>query len=489
MNIYNLKEHIEHLNSISKDEYYIYHKFSNNSFPLIFEFKGTDKSPYEGGVFILEMDKGKINFVTKICSIFINENTGEFVDNNLIDNFFEKKTSLKDIINFIKDSILVSPNDTKLIEDEIDKWPGKEVYYKYLQKIKSYTQKYANIDGKKIKMDFNLLSNQDFSEYKNNASICNKQSQSFKRTKREINNEIENISLAKSFFDIKFDNIYFCPYNNFKDIYFEFLGESGTPYEGGVFKFLYEIPQDYPFRPGKCIFRTKIFHNKFKENASDICEYEIGTNYNPGWTLYHLCLYYYVMMNKYDYICTCNKRAKILMLTNFKEYLKQVKDYVKNYSNNEGIKLYPNLKLIESPADILNIETPIEKDFMPEIGLKEPDKNIKEEEINIIAKSIFINDIMLKVLNTEFIVDICVKLRNYIIENKDIYKKDSIYQKLEDYKNLIPKLLVPKNKISNAKYMEYHKQIGFYDIKNDDKIKFSFSFPTCSYDFNKNKNQ
>jgi ubiquitin-protein ligase len=102
MNIYNLKEHIEHLNSISKDEYYIYHKFSNNSFPLIFEFKGTDKSPYEGGVFILEMDKGKVNFVTKICSIFINENTGEFVDNNLIENFFENKTSLKDIINFIK---------------------------------------------------------------------------------------------------------------------------------------------------------------------------------------------------------------------------------------------------------------------------------------------------------------------------------------------------------------------------------------------------
>ena len=135
------------------------------------------------------------------------------------------------------------------------------------------------------------------------------------------------------------------------------------------------------------------------------------------------------------------------MLTNFKDYLKQVKDYVKNYSNNEGIKLCPNLKLIESPIDILSIESPIEKDFMPEIGLKEPDKNIKEEEINIIAKNIFTNDIKLKVLNTEFVVDICKKIRNYIIENKDLYKKDSIYQKLEDYKNLIPKILVPKNKI------------------------------------------
>ena len=170
MNICNLKEDIDHLNSISKDEYYIYHKISNKTFTLIFEFKGTDKSPYEGGVFMVEMNDRKVNFITKICSIFINENTGEFVDNNLIENYFENKASLKEIINFIKEQILISPNDTKLIEDEIGKWPGKEIYYKYLQKIKSYTQKYANIDGTKIKVDFNLLSNQDFSEYKNNSS-------------------------------------------------------------------------------------------------------------------------------------------------------------------------------------------------------------------------------------------------------------------------------------------------------------------------------
>ena len=265
MNIFNLKEDIDHLNSISKDEYYIYHKISNKTFPLIFEFKGTDKSPYEGGVFMVEMNDRKVNFVTKICSIFINENTGEFVDNNLIENYFENKASLKEIINFIKEQILISPNDTKLIEDEIGKWPGKEIYYKYLQKIKSYTQKYANIDGTKIKVDYNSLSNQDFSKYKNNASSCNIQSQSFKRTKREINNETENISLAKSFLDIKMDNIYFCPYNNFKDIYFEFLGEPGTPYEGGVFQFLYEIPQDNPLDQENAFLEQRYFITNLKK--------------------------------------------------------------------------------------------------------------------------------------------------------------------------------------------------------------------------------
>ena len=60
MNFFNLKEDIDHLNSISKDEYYIYHKISNKTFPLIFEFKGTDKSPYEGGVFMVEMNDRKV---------------------------------------------------------------------------------------------------------------------------------------------------------------------------------------------------------------------------------------------------------------------------------------------------------------------------------------------------------------------------------------------------------------------------------------------
>jgi len=266
MNILKLKEDIEQLNFNSKDEYYIYQKLSDKFFPLIFEFKGTDKSPYEGGVFFLEMNEGKVNFATKICSIFINENTGEFVDKSLIEEFFENKKSLKDIINFIKEQILVSPNDTKLIEDEIVNWPGKEAYYNYLKKIKSYTQNYANIDGKKMRVDCNLLSNQNFSEYKNNANICNKESQSFfKRTKREINNETENISLAKSFLDIKLDNIYFCPFNNFKDLYFEFLGGPGTPYEGASFNFYMKYQRITPLDQENAFLGQRYFITNLKE--------------------------------------------------------------------------------------------------------------------------------------------------------------------------------------------------------------------------------
>ena len=481
----NLKEYIEKLNSISKDEYYIYQKSENESFPLILEIKGNIKSPYEGGVFVIEINFQNVKFITKVCSIFININTGEFIDKNYKNNFSNDKKNLENFINFIKDEILITPNDTKLIESYLDKWTGKEIYYKYLSKIKSYTQKYANKDGLKIKVDNNLLSNQDFSEYVNKKA----KAEAFNRIKSEINNEIENISNGKSFFDIILENVYFCPFNNLNQIYFEFLGEPDTPYEGGVFQFLYEIPKDYPFRPGNCIFRTKIFHNKFYEDSSKICDYEIFTNGNPGLTLYHICLYYYKMINKYDYICHTNERAKKLMNTNFKEYLIEVKNYVKKFAILDGIKLSPDLKLIEKSPDKLNIDPPIEEDFMPPIGTKELDKNIKEEEINIIAKNIWIkNDIMLKIKNTEFVVDICIKLRNYIIENKDIIKTaNKLINSLDKYNNLLPYILLTNQKNSKVKYMEYNKQIGSYDIKNNDKIRYNINFPTCSYNFNQRK--
>ena len=476
--IKNIKEEIEKLNSLSNDEYYIYPKLPNESCPLILEIKGNVNSPYEGGVFFIEINNNEIKFITKICSIFINIYTGEFLDKQLIKN----KNSLISLINFIKEEILVSPNDTKLIEKEIEKWPGRETYFKYLEKIKSCTQQYANKDGKKIKVDSNLLSNLNFSEYENRKKVEYKNEKQINpRIKREINDEIENISFAKKFFDIKIENIYFCPFNNFKNMYFEFLGEPGTPYEGGVFQFLYEIPEDYPFRPGKCVFRTKIFHNKFAENSSNICEYEMGTNFSPSWSIYLLCLYYYKMVNKYDYICCNNKKARNLMFTNFKEYLKEVKIYVKKYANLEGIKLIPDLNLIESSSDKLIIEPPIEPDFMPVIASKDFDKNIEEEEINIIAKSFYTSDIMLKILNTEFVIDICMKIRNYFINNKKIKKGPLFRDSIGDYKNLLPKILNPKQK----GYMEFNKQIGSYGIKNNDKIRFSFQIPTCSFDIKK----
>lgn len=59
------------------------------------------------------------------------------------------------------------------------------------------------------------------------------------------------------------------------------MGPTGTPYENGVFRVEINFPTDYPFKPPKVRFLTKIYHPNINTNGS-ICLDILKDQWSPA---------------------------------------------------------------------------------------------------------------------------------------------------------------------------------------------------------------
>ena len=62
------------------------------------------------------------------------------------------------------------------------------------------------------------------------------------------------------------------------------FGPSESPYAGGVFKVTIQFPLDYPFKPPRIIFTTKIYHPNIN-TAGFICLDILKQNWSPALTI------------------------------------------------------------------------------------------------------------------------------------------------------------------------------------------------------------
>lgn len=66
-------------------------------------------------------------------------------------------------------------------------------------------------------------------------------------------------------------------------------GPAGTPYEGGQFNVIIEFPTEYPFKPPKLKFQTRIFHPNISRKGT-VCVDILQRNWSPVLTAENVLL-------------------------------------------------------------------------------------------------------------------------------------------------------------------------------------------------------
>ena len=91
---------------------------------------------------------------------------------------------------------------------------------------------------------------------------------------KRINKEFEDLTKNSPI-----DGIVVTSSNVFSEWDVAMKGPSGTPYEGGVFQIKIKFPDNYPFKPPKASFVTKMYHPNIKKDSGEICK----DIYEEGW--------------------------------------------------------------------------------------------------------------------------------------------------------------------------------------------------------------
>ena len=112
------------------------------------------------------------------------------------------------------------------------------------------------------------------------------------------------------------------------------MGPVGSPYEGGVFYLKIHFPQDYPFKPPKVKFLTKIYHCNINSNGN-ICLDILKDQWSPALTISKILLSIGSLMDDQNPNDPLVTDIADLYIRNQARFIENAKYYTLKYAGSE----------------------------------------------------------------------------------------------------------------------------------------------------------
>lgn len=112
----------------------------------------------------------------------------------------------------------------------------------------------------------------------------------------------------------------------------QIYGPQGTPYEGGIFNLNILFPSEYPFKPPKINFETKVYHPNIN-NTGIICMDILKDNWSPLMTITKVLLSICSLLNDPNPIDPLEPDIANEFLKNKDKYIENAKSWTLIYAN------------------------------------------------------------------------------------------------------------------------------------------------------------
>lgn len=142
--------------------------------------------------------------------------------------------------------------------------------------------------------------------------------------------------ITKEFQDLQKDPPSSCSAGPVGDDMFQWqatiTGPEDSPYQGGLFSLRIQFPTDYPFKPPKVSFSTRIYHPNINSNGS-ICLDILRTQWSPALTIAKVLLSISSMLDEPNPDDPLVPEIARLYQTNRGEYNRLAREWTSKYAS------------------------------------------------------------------------------------------------------------------------------------------------------------